>query len=109
MAWLLRRGEVLASLEIASTPAERVQQMAGRAPDCNALLVRDVRSAHSLRSRRQLDVAWLDEDLVVLAVTTLSPNRLCLPRRAARHVLEAPGGAFERWHLAPGDELEVKE
>ncbi len=109
MAWLLRKGEVLASLEVAATPAERVRQMAGRPAESGALLLRNTRSAHSLRSSGGLDVAWLGEDLVVLSTASLHPNRIGLPRKRARHLLEAPAGAFERWHLRPGDALEVEE
>jgi uncharacterized membrane protein (UPF0127 family) len=31
------------------------------------------------------------------------------PRWRARNVLEAEAGAFERWELKPGDQLEIKE
>lgn len=108
MAWLLRQGEVLASLEVAVSLAERARQMAGRRSGCTALLVR-APGAHSLGAPDGIDVAYLDGELVVVATLSLRPHRLAMPRLGSRQLLEAPSGAFERWRLAPGDHLEVKE
>ncbi len=49
-----------------------------------------------------------DADLVVLETIRMRRWRVGRPRLAARAVLEAEAGAFERWRLAPGDQLEVK-
>ena len=45
----------------------------------------------------------------VLATVCMSRHRLGRPRLRARAVIEAEAGAFERWRLRPGDQLEVKE
>jgi uncharacterized membrane protein (UPF0127 family) len=58
--------------------------------------------------RFAIDVAWCDREMNVLATATLVPYRIGLPRLRARHVLEARAGAFELWHLQPGDKLEIK-
>jgi len=108
MAWLLRRGEVLASLERAGTPIERVRGFSGREGRDGALLIAPWRVAHSIGLRNPLDVAYLDDDLVVVKTTQIGPNRVALPCRGATGVLEVAGGAFERWHLTPGDPLEIE-
>ncbi|HLI14461.1 MAG TPA: DUF192 domain-containing protein [Acidimicrobiales bacterium] len=108
MAWLLRSGQVLASVELASSPLERARGFIGRADARCAVLLRPSRTAHTLGVRVPLDVAFLDEHLVVLATVRMAPFRLGLPRRGAAAVLEVPAGAFERWGLVPGDRLEVR-
>ncbi len=47
--------------------------------------------------RFPIDVAYLDRKFTVLAVTTMKPGRLGLPRLRARHAVEAEAGAMERW------------
>ena len=43
----------------------------------------------------------------VLATTTMAPNRIGRPRLRSTAVLEAAAGAFERWHLKSGDEVQI--
>ena len=57
--------------------------------------------------RFPIDVAFLDADGCVLAVRTMRPWRATVPVRRARSVVEAEAGAFERWGLSVGDQLEV--
>lgn len=109
MAWLLRDGDVLASLEVARTAVERCRQMAGRQPGCAALLVERARGAHSLGAGGPIDVAYLDVSLRVIATTSLKANRIGIWRPGTRSVLEAPSGAFGRWGLCAGDHLEVRK
>ena len=45
----------------------------------------------------------------VFAPARLRPWSVALPRRGGTHVLEAQAGAFERWGLVPGDEIELRE
>lgn len=107
MAWLLRDGEVLASLTIASSRRDRRRGLLRRDGFEGALLLEGVRSVHSIGMRFPLDVADLDGDHVVLRIRPLPPNRLTLPMRGSRHVLEAEAGSFERWGLRVGDALVV--
>lgn len=109
MAWLVRDGEVLASLEVARGVRERARGLLGRDSFEGALLIERTRAVHTIGMRFPIDVAFLDRSLRVLdTVAPLRPWRLTRPRLRARHVLEAPAGAFERWHLRPGDVLEIK-
>ncbi len=101
MAWLLRRGEVLASVDVVGDPTS------AHAPG-GVSLTRS-RVVHSFGSRGALDVAYLDSHLVVSAVHHLAPRRFGIRSRRAGFVLRAEPGAFERWSLRPGDQLELKQ
>ena len=107
MPWLLRDGEVLASLEVAGSLTERTRGLLGRDSIDGAMMIR-TRSVHTFGMRFAIDVAFCDKSLVVVGMTTLKPNRVGLPRRHGRSVIEAGAGAFERWNLRPGDQLEMK-
>jgi uncharacterized membrane protein (UPF0127 family) len=52
--------------------------------------------------RFPIDVAYLDRRLRVIAVRTMKPGRLGLPRLRSRHVLEAEAGAMKGWGIHVG-------
>lgn len=108
MAWLMRDGLVLASLEVASSWSARTRGLLGRDGIEGALLLRPAMSVHTLGMRFPLDVAFCDADMVVIATVHMEPWRLGMPRRRARCVIEAEAGAFAEWHLRVGDALEVQ-
>jgi uncharacterized membrane protein (UPF0127 family) len=108
MAWLLRDGEVLASLEVADTRSARRRGLLGRDAVEGALLLRPTRAVHTLGMRFPIDVAWCDRDLVVLRTATLGRHRLSRPVLRARAVVEAEAGSFARWGLQVGDPLELR-
>ena len=108
MAWLLRDGEVLATLEVAADRRARSRGLLGRDGFEGALLLERTRSVHTVGMRFPIDVAVCDADLVVLRTRRLRPGRGTLPVRGGRHVLEAEAGAFARWGLVVGDQLEVR-
>ncbi|HVC14505.1 MAG TPA: DUF192 domain-containing protein [Acidimicrobiales bacterium] len=107
--WFLRGGDVLASGEIAESIVDRARGLLGRPHYDGALLLMGTRSVHTAGMRFPVDVAFLDKDLQVLAVTRVRTWSVALPRRGAAHVLEARAGAFERWRLKPGDQVEIRE
>ena len=109
MAWLLRDGDVLASLEVAADRRARRKGLLGRDGIEGALLLAPARSVHSIGMRFPIDVAWLDGDLTVLRTVRLVRNRMTRPVLRARSVLEAEAGAFARWGLHVGDQLERKD
>ena len=108
MAWLVRDGEVLASLEVATSRRARRKGLTGRDGFEGALLLRPCASVHTAGMHFDLDVAFCDEDLKVLETVRMKRWRIGRPRPGAKAVLEAEAGAFERWRLRPGDRLEVK-
>lgn len=99
--------QVLATVEVAGTRAERRRGLLGR-EHIDGVLVLGVRSVHTVGMRSSIDVAHLDGDGTVLRVTTMRPNRVGRPVRGARRVVEAPAGAFARWGVLLGDRLEVR-
>jgi uncharacterized membrane protein (UPF0127 family) len=109
MGWLLREGEVLASLEVADTRPARRRGLLGRDSFDGALLLLPARSVHTLGMRFPIDVAWLDEDLVVLRTACLRRHRASRPVLRARAVLEAEAGTFARWGLVVGDRLDRED
>ena len=106
--WLLRDGEVLAAVDEAATFRDRLRGLLGQDGVDGALLIRPARSIHTIGMRFAIDVAFCNDDLVVVDMCTVRPNRLCRPRFRASAVIEAEAGAFERWRLALGDQLELK-
>lgn len=109
MSWLLRDGEVLASLEVADTRRDRRRGLLGRDGIEGALLLVPARSVHTLGMRFPIDVAWCDSELRVLRVARLPRHRLSRPVAHAHAVLEAEAGCFARWDLQVGDQLERRD
>ena len=108
MAWLVRDGEVLASLQVAESLRARTRGLLGRDGLKGAILLRPARSVHTVAMRFPIDVAFCDEDLAVLRIVTIRPNRVTRVVWKARCVIEAEAGAFDDWSLAVGDQLAVR-
>ncbi|WP_075692874.1 DUF192 domain-containing protein [Streptomyces acidiscabies] len=81
-------------LEVASSYRARTKGLLGRSSVEGALLLSPASGIHTFRMRMAIDVAYLSRDLKVLAVRTMVPGRLGLPRVRARHVLEASGAIW---------------
>ncbi|HUQ39525.1 MAG TPA: DUF192 domain-containing protein [Acidimicrobiales bacterium] len=109
MPWLLRDEEVLAALEVADSRSSRRKGLLGRDTIDGALLLRPARSVHTVGMRFPIDVAFCDAEMTVVATACMARHRIGRPRLRARSVIEAEAGAFERWRLAVGDRLEVRE
>ncbi len=109
VAWLLRGGDVLASIELARSPGRRAISLIGRKRLDGGLLLEPCRVIHTIGVRFPIDVAYLDRSGVVIGIRRFRRFRIGLSRRRARSVLEAEAGAFERWRLAVGDTLETRE
>ncbi|NBM17318.1 DUF192 domain-containing protein [Streptomyces sp. GC420] len=92
-------------LEIADTAQARAHGLLGRDGIEGALLLSPASAVHTLGMRFPMDVAYLDRDFTVLAVRTMHPWRVGLPRVRARHVLEAEAGAMARWGVRRGVHL----
>ena len=108
MPWLLRDDKVLASLDVADTARRRSRGLLGRDGIDGALLLRPARAVHTVRMRFPIDVAFCDADMVVVRTVRMAPNRLGRPCLKARCVIEAEAGAFEKWGVVPGVQLEVR-
>ncbi|MEU6544349.1 MULTISPECIES: DUF192 domain-containing protein [unclassified Streptomyces] len=101
-------GEVTVPLEIAASYRARTKGLLGRDSVDGAMLLTPAGSVHTVRMRMPIDVAYLDRRLRVIAVRTMPPGRLGLPRPRSRHVLEAEAGAMAGWGLRTGVRVAVE-
>ncbi|MFF9492255.1 DUF192 domain-containing protein [Streptomyces flaveolus] len=99
---------VTVPLEIAASYRARTKGLLGRDAIDGALLLSPANSVHTFRMRFPIDVAYLDRRLTVIAVRTMPPGRLGLPRLRARHVLEAEAGAMAGWGVRAGMRVGVR-
>jgi uncharacterized membrane protein (UPF0127 family) len=109
MAWLVRDGQVIASLEVAHTRAARRRGLLGRESIEGGMLFRPARWVHTVGMRIPIDVAFFDAEGTVVAICTMKRNRLGKPRVTARCVIEARAGAFAKWGVTAGDELTITD
>ncbi|MEV7438942.1 DUF192 domain-containing protein [Streptomyces griseoviridis] len=94
-------------LELATSYRARTKGLLGRDSIDGAMLLSPAGSVHTFRMRMPIDVAYLDRTLRVVAVRTMKPGRLGMPRLRSRHVLEAEAGAMAGWGLRAGVRVEV--
>ncbi|MGW2647800.1 DUF192 domain-containing protein [Streptomyces sp. NPDC001393] len=95
-------------LEIAASYRARTRGLLGRDSIAGAMLLSPASGVHTFGMRIPIDVAYLDRHLTVLAVHTMPPGRLGLPRLRARHVLEAEAGAMAGWGVKAGVRVAVE-
>jgi uncharacterized membrane protein (UPF0127 family) len=109
MAWLVLDGRVLASAEVMPQRRDRRRGMLGRDGHEGAMVLSPCRWIHSVGMHFPLDVAYLDQEGVVLKTVRMAPNRVGLPVVKAKTVVEAEAGAFARWGLHVGDVVELHQ
>jgi len=109
MAWLVRDGKVLATVEVVTSTKGRTRGLLGRDGIDGAMLLRPARSVHTFKMRFPIDVAFCDVEQRVVKVLTLSPNRITLPVLKARSVIECEAGMLRRWGVTVGDLLDVRD
>ena len=100
---------VFASADVASNRSARRNGLLGRDGLEGALVLRPCRWVHTIGLRFPIDVAYLDDEGVVLKVARMPPRRAGMPVWQARTVIEAEAGAFARWGLRVGDVIEVRD
>ena len=107
--WLVRDGDVLASVEVAQGRRARAYGLLGRKSLVGALVLPSTRSVHSLGMHFDLDVAFVDADNIVIRTLQLKRNRVTLPVWRSRLVIEAEAGSFGQWDLNIGDKVELRQ
>ncbi|MBG0852808.1 DUF192 domain-containing protein [Streptomyces spinoverrucosus] len=105
---LVVHGGATVPLEIATSYRARTRGLLGRDAVHGAMLLSPASSIHTFRMRIPIDVAYLDRDLVVIAVHTMRPWRLGAPRLRSRHVLEAEAGVMAGWGVRVGVGVSVE-
>ena len=76
---------VTVPLEIATSYRARAKGLLGRDSLDGAMLLSPAGSIHTFRMRMPIDVAYLDRRLTVIALRTMPPGSLGLPRPRSRH------------------------
>ncbi len=107
--WLVSAGNVLASAERAGSHGSRARGLLGRDGISGAMVLAPCRGVHTIGMRFAIDVAFLDAEGIVLKITHMRRNRIGLLVWKARSVIEAEAGAFERWGLKVGQQVELRE
>jgi uncharacterized membrane protein (UPF0127 family) len=108
MAWLVSDAKVLASAEVAATRRERRHGLLGRESIDGALVIDPCRWIHTIGMKFPIDVAYLDPDGIVVKTIQMQRFRMGIPVWNARSVIEAEAGAFGRWGLRVGDQIEIR-
>ncbi len=108
MSWLVSEARVLASVETATSRAERRRGLLGRSGIEGAYLIEPCRWVHTLGMQFPIDIAFLDSDGMVVRTVQMPRRRVGLPVLRARSVIEAEAGAFARWGLCVGDTIELR-
>ncbi|HWF21614.1 MAG TPA: DUF192 domain-containing protein [Acidimicrobiales bacterium] len=108
MTWLLRGGDVLAAADVVRSRFPLSQGLQGKDSYEGALVLEQARAVHTFGMRFPVDVAFCDQDLVVVRVARMRPWRVGRPCSRARLVIEGKAGSFERWGLAVGDTVELR-
>ena len=106
--WLVRDAEVLAAAESPDGASGRMRGLIGRRGIEGVMVLAPCRNVHTFGMRFSLDVAFCDQDGVVLRICTLKPRRISPIVVRAAMALEAEAGAFDRWRLRVGDRVEVR-
>lgn len=111
MTWLVRDGDVLATVDDATSAPDRLRGLWHRPPPVGALLLRPPLVLHTVGLPYAVDVAFCDGGtagrMAVTETVRLPRYRVARPRFGTKMLVVAADGAFERWRLAVGDELEV--
>jgi len=108
MAWLVSHGNVIASAEVAGSRRERGKGLLGKDSFEGAFVIPQCNWVHTVRMRFPIDVAYVDEQNVVVKTERLNRHRVGAPVRHATWVVEAEAGAFARWGLRVGDPIELR-
>ena len=107
MAWLVYDGTVLASVERADSIKSRTLGLLGRDEIDGALLLRGAKSVHTIGMRFPIDVAFCDDDMVVLRIVTMPKHRVSKIEFGATCAIETTAGRFRHWQIEPGAQLEI--
>jgi uncharacterized membrane protein (UPF0127 family) len=111
MSWLVRDGDVLATLDEATSMPDRLRGLWHRPAPQGALLLRPPFVLHTVGLPYTVDVAFLDGGtdgrMAVTETVRMAPFRVARPRLGTKMIVVAADGAFERWRLSVGDELEI--
>ena len=115
---------MLATLEVAATRRDRRRGLLGRDTIEGAFYLPGVKALHTVGMRVSIDVAFVravdapstvpiegappGHVVEVVAVRHMPRHRIGMPVLKATGAIEAADGAFRRWELRVGDQLELR-
>ena len=102
MATLVVDGRDIAHVEHARSFRARSKGLLGRTGVATGLALEPASSVHTFGMAFVIDVAYVARSGRVLAVTTMVPWRLGLPRWRCRWILETEAGRMAEWGIRPG-------
>jgi uncharacterized membrane protein (UPF0127 family) len=105
MAMLNVDGVAVAEVNVARSFSARSRGLLGRDGVAGGLVLEPASSVHTFGMRFTIDVAYVARDGRVLAVRTMPPHRLGLPRPRARWVLETEAERMAAWGIRRGSRL----
>ena len=100
--------QVLTSVAVAHTRAERRWGPVSREATDGTVLLRPARNVCTVGMRSALDGAHLGRDLQVLRATSMARSRVGMSVPTAGGAVEAPAGSVGPPVLSEGDVLEVR-
>lgn len=107
--WLVSDGRVLASGGRATTRADRRRGLLGHDSVEQPLVIDPCNWVHTLGMRTDIESIYVDGDGTIIDSCHLKRWRVGPWIRRARFVVEAAPGSMERWHIAVGDRMEVRD
>ena len=108
MPGLVSEEQVLASVAVAHTRAERRRGPLGREAGDGTVRPRPARNVRTVGVSSAVDGVHLGRDLQVLRATTMARSRVGMLVLTAGAAVEAPAGSVGPPGLSEGDELEVR-
>lgn len=106
--WLVSEGRVVASARRTTARAERRRGLIGNDVIDEPLVIDPCAWVHTIGMRVGIEVAFVDDNHVIVATARMRPWRVGAPVRRSRIAIEAAEGSFERWGIAVGDIIEVR-
>lgn len=106
--WLMSDGRVLASALLATSRPDRRRGLMGKSTISEPLVLEPCNWIHTVGMRTTIDVAYVDENNVIIDVCTMRPWRVGPYTRKAVRVIEASAGSLERWNIGIGNTVEVR-
>jgi uncharacterized protein len=107
MAILTVDSAPVGEVEVARSFASRSKGLLGRDGVAGGLVLQPASSVHTFGMRFAIDVAYVARDGRVLAVTTMPPQRMGLPRPRSRWILETEAGRMSGWGVRVGCRLAI--
>ena len=108
MAWLVSEGTVIASAEVAEGRRARGRGLLGRTGLEGAFVIPRCRWVHTVTMKFPPDIAYLDAEGTIVKTIRMTPHRVGVPVWSASWVVEAEAGAFARWGLHVGQQIELR-